>query len=193
MKTKSIVALAVGVALAAQADPATIAKQRAKELNNQNNVRQGIGAPASPVAPAKPAPTRPAQPQPPDPVAKLKADIAAITGKPSVPAELKQQFTADLHAAARGSRKPSNAAVEKLSASLASALAGQPLESSAQSRLAQDINLALNSASLSPQRAGEIADDVQAILQTGGIARGTAAKVADDLKAIAAELRDSAK
>ena len=85
--TTTILAVAMLAAIAAQAGPETIVKQRAKEVVNQNNVRQGVGAPATP-APQNP-PAQPGRPLPPDPVAKLKADIAEIVGKSAVSAELK--------------------------------------------------------------------------------------------------------
>ena len=187
MKTKILVIIVVvSAVLGVQADPATIAKQRAKETVNQSNVRQGVAAPAAPTAAT---PQAQAGKLAADPVAKLKADLAAITGAPSVSADLKKQFTSDLLACARGSRKPTLATVDKFATSLSAALAGKGMEASVQARLAQDINLMLNSASLPVTRTGEVGDDVQAILQTAGLARGAAVNIAGDLKAIAAELQ----
>lgn len=185
MKTCFCLVVAVALtAVSAHADPATIAKQRAKEVVRENNVRQGIGAPAAATAhPAVPPPQRA------DPVGKLKADLAAMAGNASVSAELKAQLPHDLLACARGSRKPSTAAVEKFANSLSAALSGKGLTASVQSRLANDINLTFNSASLSAQRTSEVGDDVQAILQTAGLSRAAAVDVVADLKAIAAELQ----
>lgn len=180
------IALATAQQVQAQGAAGAIAKQRAKDVVNQNNVRQGVGAPA---APAQPPAAQPGRPLPPDPVAKLKADIAAITGNSAVPVELKKQFTTNLMACARGSRKPTLATVEKFAGSLSAALAGKGIEPSVQTRLVQDINLALNSASLSAQRTAEVGDDVQAILQTAGLTRGAAVNITGELKAIAAELQ----
>ena len=92
-------------------------------------------------------------------------------------------------AAARGSKKPTRAIVEKFGNSLSDALAGKSIEASVQTRLVQDINLALNSASLTPQRMTEVGDDLQAILQTAGVSRGPAVTLTGELKAIAAELQ----
>ena len=186
MKTKFVlVALCLGTISTVWADPATIAKQRAKETVRQNNVRQGVGAPAAPATVSPGAAVKPAA----DPVAKLRTDIAAIAKAPSVAPELKKEFTTDLMACARGSRKPTLATVEKFAHSLSAALAGKGIESTVQARLAQDINLMMNSASLSATRTGEVGDDVQAILQTSGLNRGTAVNIAEELKAIAAELQ----
>lgn len=184
-----LVVLALGVAqhCHAQGAAGAIAKQRAKEVVNQNNVRQGVGAPATPAQP--PAAAQPGRPSAPDPVAKLKANLAGISGSSSVSAEQKKQLATDMMACARGSKKPELATVEKFANSLSAALSGKSLEATVQSRLAQDINLALNSASLSAQRITEIGDDVQAILQTTGQTRGTAVNVVGELKAIVAELQ----
>lgn len=171
----------------AQGAVGAIAKQRAKEAVNQNNVRQGVNAPAS-SNPAQPG--QGSQSQKADPVAKLKADIASITSASSVSAEQKKQLTATIFACARGSKKPAVATVEKFSTALADAIVGKSLESGVQSRLATDINLAVNSASLPAQRSTEIGDDVQAILQTAGLTRGAAVTAAGHLKAAMAELKN---
>ena len=183
-----IMVLALGVAQQVQAQGAAgyIAKQRAREVVNQSNVRQGVGAPA---APAGQTPAQPARPLPADPVAKLKASLTAITGSSAVSAEQKKQLAADMLACARGSKKPTLATVEKFANSVSTALAGKSLDATVTSRLAQDINLALNSASLPEKRTTEIGDDVQAILQTGGLTRGAAVNTTAELKAIAAELQ----
>ncbi len=185
------VALFVVATISVQAGPEIIIKQRAKEVVNQNNVRQGVGAPGTP-APQNPQ-AQAVRPLPPDPVAKLKADIAAIVSKPSVSAELKKQFTTNLLAAARGSTKPTRAVVEKFGNSLCDALVGKSIETPVQTRLVQDINLALNSASLTAKRMTEVSDDLQAILQTAGVARGPAVSIAGELKAISTELQGGAK
>lgn len=190
MKTTfCLIAIALGVAnqVYAQGAAGVIAKQRAHEVVNQSNVRQGIGAPAAPAT--TPTAAQPGRTLPAEPISKLKADLAAIVGTSSVSADLKKQLTTNMLACARGSKKPSMAAVEKFSNSLSAALAGKSLEASVTSRLAQDINLALNSASLSAQRTTEISDDVQAILQTGGATRGVAVNVSGELKAVVAELQ----
>lgn len=183
-----LIAIAFATSLHGQGAAGAIAKQRAREAVNQNNVRQGVGAPATPTQPpaGQPGRTLPA-----DPVSKLKADLASISGSSSISAEQKKQFTANMMACARGSKKPTLATVEKFASSLSAALSGKSLEASVQSRLAQDINLALNSASLSAQRTTEIGDDVQAILQTAGQTRGAAVNIVGELKAIVAELQEA--
>ena len=192
MKTiAAILATTLLAAITAQAGPETIAKQRAKEVVNQSNVRQGVGAPAAPP-PQTPA-AQPGHAQPADPVAKLKADVAAIVEKPSVSADFKKQFTTELLADARGSKKPARATVEKFGNSLCDALVGKSIETSVQTRLVQNIHTALNSASLTPQSTTKVGDDVQAILQTAGVTRALSVSIAGELKAIATELQGDAK
>jgi len=183
-----VLAVVLGVAqhVHAQGAAGVIAKQRAREVVNQSNVRQGVGAPEAPTTPTA---AQPARPQAADPLSKLKADLATITGSSAVSAELKKQLATNMLACSRGSKKPTRAAVEKFAESVSAALAGKSLEASVTSRLAQDLNLALNSASLSAQRTTEISDDVQAILQTGGVARASAVTVTGELKAIVTELQ----
>ena len=56
-----------------------IIKQRAKDLSNQNNVRQGVAPPTQPPPTApKPATTAPSTLTPQQALAKLQTDLAAI-------------------------------------------------------------------------------------------------------------------
>jgi hypothetical protein len=175
-----------------QAD--VIIKQRAKELSNQNNVRQGV----PPPTPAKPAPatTPAAKPAASSPVtaqqqsiAKLKTDIAAIAAKSQAAPEQKLQFVRDLMAAVRGVTKPSQTSVTKFANGLTAALADKTLSPADQSRLAQDIEAILNSTKLPQSQADAIVADVQASLQNSDVKRTVAVSVADDLKAVATEVR----
>lgn len=201
MKPLLLLLLAAGVftqqsfGQGAQADQI---KRRAKDLNQQNNVRQGVAPPAQ--APAKPvtvpAPTtaRPATPAPPatvqqQHVARMKADLASMKAGTPMTAEQKKQFTNDLLAAARGPKKPSVAAVGKFVNNFATALGGKTLDPAQQSRLAQNLEAVVNSAAMPVTQTDAIAGDVQAILEVSGAKRNDAASVAKDLKALAAELR----
>src|SRR5438034_694093 len=67
-----------------------IIKQRAKELRDQNNVRQGVPPPAPPQQPTKPNATQPAALTP---VAKLQADLAAIKPNSQVTAKQKRAMS----------------------------------------------------------------------------------------------------
>lgn len=178
-------------------------KRRAKELSNQNNVRQGVPppTPAPPsAAPARPAATAPvtAKPAAANPVtaqqqniARLKADFAAFKVGTQVTSEQKQQLVRDLLAAARGPNKPSTSAVGSFVNLLAAALVGKGIEAPEQSRLAQNLEAIVNGASLPPAQTDAIAADVQAILQVCGARRAEAVAAADSVKAIAASTRNA--
>ena len=167
-----------------------IIKQRAKELRDQNNVRQGVPAPAPPQQPTKPNATQPAALTP---VAKLQADLAAIKPNSQVTAEQKQQLNRDLLALALGPKKPSPGATSKLAADMSAALAQKAPSEATRSRLVQDLNGVFNPANIQASQMQDIVSDVQAVFQTSGVPRKDAVTIADDVKAIAAELQKPAK
>jgi hypothetical protein len=174
-------------------------KRRAKELSNQNNVRQGVPPPSQP--PARQPTIPPARPAVAGPVAatratlqqqsvsRLSADIAAIKAGATVAFEQKQQLIKDVATTVRGATKPSLAAVTKFVNGLAGALAGKNLGVAKQSRLAQNVEAVLNSERLPAAQFDAIIDDVQAIFQEGGAKRDVAIAIANDLKAVGAEVR----
>jgi hypothetical protein len=202
MKLLVTLALAIGfvshhaLGQGAQADQI---KRRAKELSNQNNVRQGVPAPSQPPATqpatttAKPPVARPASPSPAvtqqQSVARLTADFAAIKPGNAVTPEQKQQWIKDLATAVRGATKPSLPAMTKFVNGLAGVLAEKRPGPAEQGRLAQNIEAVLNSEHLPLAQFDAIIADVQAILQVGGAKRDLALSVANDLKAIGAEVR----
>ncbi|MCW5553804.1 MAG: hypothetical protein KIS67_16800 [Verrucomicrobiae bacterium] len=201
MKPLLLLLLAAGVftqqsfGQGAQADQI---KRRAKDLNQQNNVRQGVAppkqAPAKPVTVPAPTTARTAATAPPatvqqQHVARLKADLASLKVGTPMTAEQKKQLTNDLLAAARGPKKPSVAAVGKFVNNFATALGGKTLDPAQQSRLAQNLEAVVNSAAMPVTQTDAIAGDVQAILEVSGAKRNDAASVAKDVKALAAELR----
>lgn len=177
-------------------------KRRAKELSNQNNVRQGVAPPSQPVAqPAKPSPATPAVARPATPavltaqqgIARIQADIAAIkTGTPAT-SDQKTQFLKDIAAVARGAIKPSLPTAAKFVNGLTAALAEKALGAPEQARLAQDIEAVLNSAAMPLTQFDAVIADVQAILQVGEIKRAAATAVANDLKAVGQEVRRVAR
>jgi len=161
-----------------------IAVQRAKELSNQNNVRQGVAAPAPALSSAQQTQATAAQQN----LARLRADLAALQASAVAKPEQKQQLIKDLTASALGGTKPSAAAVSKLAEDLAAALPGKTLAPAEQSRLAQDLTAMLNSTSLGAAQKQAILDDLQATLQVGGSNRKEAVGVGNDLKLAAADL-----
>lgn len=175
-------------------------KRRAKELSNQNNVRQGVPPPSQPAAKgsptpaptapamAKPTPTAPATTQQQN-VARLTADLAALKpGMAATPGQ-KQKLIKDMASAVRGAHKPSLPAVTKFTNGLAEALVEKGLGAAEQSRLAQDLEAVLNSERMPASQFGAIIEDVQAILQAAGAKRQLAVTVANDLKAVGTEVR----
>src|SRR6478752_4813882 len=75
-----------------------IIKNRAKELQNENNVRQGVPPPTQPQSP--PAQAQPVTPPPiPAYVTHLQTDLAAIKSGSTPTAEQKQKLAADIVAA----------------------------------------------------------------------------------------------
>ena len=169
-------------------------KQRAKELVNQNNVRQGVPPPA-PAAPRPAAPATPGTPATPNPavlqaqnIAKIKTDLAALKPGSPVTAVQKQQFIKDLAVSAR-TTKPSLPTVTKFVDTLTAALGENSLGEEEQVRLAQNLNSVFNSKPLPAAQFDAIIADVQAILQVGGVKRPAAASIAVNLKAVGAEVR----
>ncbi len=170
-----------------------IIKQRAKDLSNQNNVRQGVPPPSQPPPAApKPATTAPAVLTPQQALAKLQTDLAAIKVDAQVTPAQKQQLARDFMALAQGARKPSPAAANKLAEDVSAALAQKPLTDGTRSRLSQNLNAALNPGNIPATQMQEIVSDVQAIFQVSGLPRKDAVAIADDVKAIAAELQKPA-
>ena len=171
------------------ADP-IIVKQRALELRNQNNVRQGVTSPSQPTQPAQPAPT-PGTSASPTPIqmsiAKLRSDLTAIKASSPATAAQKQQIAKDLMAAAQGASKPSQATATTLANSLAAAFADKPLADKDCSRLLSDLAAVLNPAKIQASQMQAIYADIQAIFQANGLARNSAIKIVDQVKAVGAE------
>jgi hypothetical protein len=166
-------------------------KRRAKETVNQNNVRQGVPAPAQtqprPPATAAPPATNNAVTQA-QSLTRIKSDLAGFKTGTVATAEQKQKLTVNLAYAARGP-KPSLATVKKFVDSLTAALTGATLAPEQQARLAQNLEAACNAKSFPATQFDKIIEDTQAILEVGTVKRTTALSVAADLKAIGAEVR----
>lgn len=188
---KALLALAglLLVIVQAHAGPETIVRERAKELRDQNNVRQGVTPQAPAAQPQRAAATTSAAAgsQLP-PLTRLQNDLAAF--KPNVPAtpEQKLQLTRDLGAVALGG-KPSSGSTTKLAGDIADALATKTLSPGEKSRLVQDLNAALNPAGIAQTQMSSIVSDVQAIFQVAGSTRNNAVQIATDLKTVTAEIQ----
>lgn len=185
MKKIALAGATLGLAAAcAWAGPETIIKQRAKELRDQNNVRQGVPpATAPPPAPApKAAPVAPTPSQ--QNMSRLQMELAAV--KPTAPAtpEQKQRLSRLLLAMAEGPAKPSAAAADKLVELLAEAQASNPLPAASRARLVQDLDGIINPSKYPQARREAILADVQAIFQAGGLPRSRAVAIAEATRAL---------
>lgn len=168
-------------------------KRRAKEVVNENNVRQGVPPPSQnpqrpPVPPPPANPARPAPVSPDQSIAKLKTDLAGFKTGATATAAQKQQFTVNLAVAAR-TAKPTLGTVKKFVDALTAGLSEATLTGEQQARLAQNLEAVMNSKPLPASQFDAIIADVQAILQVGGVKRATAVSVASDLKSVGAEIR----
>jgi len=173
-------------------DAAIIIKQHARELSDQNNVRQGVTPPSQASQPSQPAATSPttaAVTPVQQALAKVRADLVAIKAGSPVTAAQKQQLAKDLLATAQGANKPSLATVTGLAEDLSAAFAQKPLADETLKRLLTDLAAALNPANIQPAQLQAVVADVQAIFQVNGLARKDAMKLADGVKAITAETR----
>jgi len=183
-----VAALGAGSAFS-QSD--VIILKHARELRDQNNVRQGVKQPAPPAQPAQ-SPGTSASPTPVQlSIAKLRGALTAIKANAPVTAEQKQQITQDLIGVAHGASKPSQGTAASLADSLAAAFAQKPLPEKDCTRLLSDLAAVLNPAQISQAQMQAIYADIQAIFQANGMARKDAVKIADQAKAIAAETQRS--
>ncbi len=160
-----------------------IIRERAKELRNQNNVRQGVPPPTQPAQPTQPNAASTPAPQP-QSLVQLQTDLAAIKTDSPVTAQQKQKLAGDLIAAAQGA-KPSAAAVTKLAEDLSAAFATKPLSAAARARLAQELDAVLNPGKYPQANMPGIFADIQAVFQENGLERKRAVAIADDVKALA--------
>ena len=173
------------LAATALAGPEQIIKERAKELRDQNNVRQGVAPPTqTPPAPG----VVPAPPTLTPALVKFQTQLTAINaGTPPTP-EQKQQLTQQLALSASGA-KPSRAALAKLTEDLSAAFAEKPLPATSRARLVQELDAVLNPAKYPQAKLEGIFKDIQAIFQDNGLARTKAVTISDDVKAISEQIQ----
>lgn len=187
------VAAFTALTASAQIGSEAIAKQRARDVANQNNNRvlqqNAGGAPAQTAV----APTVSATPmnQAQQSYATFQSSLFAVHTNASD--TVKDNLAKNMANVAQGT-KPSQATLSKLSDHLSTALGeATKLTSQKKTRLAQDIGVLLNSASTSEAQKKAMIEDVQSILHTGGASDDNAAAVATDLQALADELKPAAK
>jgi len=174
---------------------AVIIKERAKELRDQNNVRQGVPTPAAPLPGAQPAtagvPAKPLTPQE-QAVARLQADLTAMRpdAQPSIAQKL--QLGRDMMAVVQAPTKPSSLPVNKMARDIADVLGDKLFATVTIHRLAQDLNTVLNPSTVSGTRFGAVVEDLQAIFQANNVDRKDAVAIAADANAVAAEIKKAA-
>jgi hypothetical protein len=166
----------------------TIIRERAKELRNQNNVRQGVPPPTQPAPGAPPANPAAAQPAQSQALVKLQSDLAAITANSSVTATQKQRIALDLMAVAQGAR-PSLAAATKFAEDVSAAFSEKPLSATSRNRFVQELDALLNPGKYPQAKPDGIFADVQAIFQENGLKRSKAVELSDKVKELAAEVQ----
>jgi hypothetical protein len=171
----------------ATAGPESIIKQRAKELNNQNNVRQGVPPPTQPTQPAA-TPGAPAAPTISPALTRFQSDLAAITANSAVTPETKQKLAQELLAGAQGT-KPSAPTASKLAEDIAAACAEKPLSFDSRARLVRELDAVLNPGKYPQAKLDGIFADIQAIFQANGLNRTKAEAISQGVKSLASEAR----
>ncbi len=174
-------------AACAYADPGVIIRERAKELSNQNNVRQGVAPPTQSVQPTV-APNSPASPTLSASLMRFNTDLAAIKGDGVTTTDQQQKLAQELVAAAQGS-KPSLKAASKLAVDVSDAFAEKPLSAPSRARFVQELDAVLNPGKYPQARLEGIIKDIQAIFQDNGLARVKAVAIANDVQALSAEIQ----
>jgi len=181
MKTSFALGVFMLAVTTAFAGPESIIKQRAKEISNENNVRQGVAPPSQPQPPPQ---TQTAPPPPPPSITALQADLAGFKAGTPATAEQKQKLANDIIAVAQGN-KPSAAAATRLADSIAAACAEKPLPAASRARLVQEIDAVLNPTKYPKANMDGIFGDVQAIFQENGLDRKKAVEISDAMKGLA--------
>jgi hypothetical protein len=186
MKIALVLAAAnVLVSASVIAGPETIVRERAKELSNQNNVRQGVAPPTQ----AQPTPTTtPGTPPPQAPpksqaVLQFETDLGSIKANDPVTPAIKKKLADDILAIAEGTR-PSPAAAAKLAEDLATAASAKPLDPKYRSRLGTELDAILNPTKYPKSNPSGIFSDIQATFQANGSDRKQAVAISDDVKAL---------
>jgi hypothetical protein len=162
-------------------------KQRAKELRDQNNVRQGV-TPATPTSPPRAAPNGAAAPNLSPSLVQFQQGLFSIEAGNPVDAAQRKQLSQELLAAAQAA-KPSLGSVNKLVGDLMAAIAEKPLPASSRGRFIVELDAILNPAKYPAAKPEGIFRDMQAIFQDNGLARNKAVAIAEGVKAISAEVQ----
>jgi len=168
-----------------------IAKQRARDVANQNNHRgteppnysqPGQAHSATPAAPATPQLT-PAQ----QAYAAFQKQLFGVTTNAT--ADQKGALAAGMGNVAQGT-KPSQATLTKLSGHLTTALGeSTKLTLQRKTHMAQEIGVLLNSANTPQTQKDAMVQDIQSSLEGGGASSENASAVAADLTSVTDEIK----
>ncbi len=192
MRTFSIILPLILSGTVLFAGPEQIIKQRAKDIRDQNNARQGVPPATAPTV-ARPATPAIAAMPPQPPLNRLTTDVLSLkTNTPVTPAQV-QSFARNLAAAAQGPRKPSSGTLTKFANDLLPALASHPLSPNTRSRLLQNAMAVVNGNGVTQAQLNDVILDLQSLLKSGGTPESTAKLVADDARAIAREVHPAAQ
>lgn len=162
-------------------------KQRAKQLRDQNNERQGV-TPATQASPSAAASSGRAAPSLSPSLVQFQTGLASIKAGTPVDTAQKKQLSQQVLAAPQGAR-PSAGSVNKLVADLTAAFAEKPLPASSRSRLMVELDAVLNPAKYPQAKPEGIFQDIQDMFHENGLAPSKAEAIAEDVKAISAEIQ----
>ncbi len=175
----------------AQTGVDAMAKQRARDVANQNNNRSteppnysqpGQARGGAPAVSSTPT-LNPAQ----QAFANFQKQLFGVTTNTT--ADQKGVLAADMGNVAQGT-KPSPATLTKLSDHLTTALGeSTKLTQQRKTHLAQEIGVLLNSANTPQTQKDAMVQDVQSILESGGASSENASAVAADLTSVTDELK----
>src|SRR5262245_53523053 len=163
------------------AGPETIIYQRAKELRDQNNVRQGVAPPTQPVLPPS-APAQPTVSLSPG-LVQFQTELSTLNIGTPASVDQKQKLAQDLILGAQRT-KPSKASVAKLSEDLSAACSEKPLSATSRARFVQELDAVLKPGKYPQAKTDGIIKDVQAIFQDNGLSRNKAVAIAEDVRTI---------
>lgn len=168
-----------------------IIKERAKELSNQNNVRQGVAPPSQPnqANPSYTAPPPPSVEQ--QNLNRFSGILGTIKADETVTETKKQQLTTYLLGAAQDT-KPAAASVRKFVDDLVASVSQKPLPADKRTRLMQEIDAVLNPSKYPQAKMAAIYSDIQAIFQVNGVDRKDAVNLVADIKALSPSAQTSA-
>jgi hypothetical protein len=162
------------------AGPEVIIRERAKELSNQNNVRQGVAPPTQPTQPATAANT-PTGPTLSPSLVRFQTELAGIHADAQVTSDQKQKLSQDVIMAAQAN-KPTPESVNKFVDDLTAAFLEKPLSATSRARFTQELDAVLNPAKYPQAKMDGIYTDMQAIFQENGLARSKAVALVDHVK-----------